>query len=183
MHLARAAVAHWAVQTNKPSSLHCLYLLGKPGSQFPEIDRFVSDQVDVLDLHATQVQLDIKDGIEQFTRQRNAMCAFVMGTRRTDPYAETMEHFEPSSPGWPPFMRVNPILSWRYADVWTFLRQFKLPYCRMYDEGYTSIGSIISTLPNPALKCDPDKYGVEYHPAWMLEDESLERAGRQKKSK
>ena len=42
--------------------------------------------------------------------------------RRGDPNAADQETFCPSSPGWPPFMRVNPILDWSYHDVWSFLQ-------------------------------------------------------------
>lgn len=31
------------------------------------------------------------------------------------------EQFSPSSPGWPPFMRVNPILDWSYRSVYTLI--------------------------------------------------------------
>lgn len=41
---------------------------------------------------------------------------------RGDPNAADQETFCPSSPGWPPFMRVNPILDWSYHDVWGFLQ-------------------------------------------------------------
>lgn len=50
---------------------------------------------------------------------------FPMISPRGDPNAEGQEYFCPSSEGWPPFMRVNPILDWTYHDVWTFLRAAK----------------------------------------------------------
>lgn len=67
---------------------------------------------------------------------------------RGDPNAEDQEYFCPSSAGWPPFMRVNPILDWTYHDVWTFLRATQLPVCCLYEQGYTSLGSVHNTLPN-----------------------------------
>ena len=47
--------------------------------------------------------------------------AFLMGTRRADPYAATLDNFSPSTNGWAPFMRVNPVLEWEYG---THLQQF-----------------------------------------------------------
>ena len=58
--------------------------------------------------------------------------AVVMGQRRGDPWTEKVDAFSPSDPGWPAFMRANPILEWSYCNVWTFLRAFDLPYCILY---------------------------------------------------
>lgn len=83
-------------------------------------------------------------------------------------------------------MRVNPILNWEYGHVWHFLRTFNLPYCILYDQGFTSLGKVTDTRPNPALLRKPmsaeNGESLSYWPAYMLADWSLERAGRLNKS-
>lgn len=74
-------------------------------------------------------------------------------------------------------MRVNPIINWNYGQVWKFLHNYSLPYCHLYDIGYTSIGTSSNTLPNPLLKVE---HG--YLPACNLENWEEERAGRLKVS-
>jgi FAD synthetase len=73
----------------------------------------------------------------------------------------------------------------RLCIVWEFLRSCKLPYCSLYDVGYTSIGNIHNTVPNEALAIesgDPDRAGPgaprRYRPAYELKDPSLERCNR-----
>ncbi|KAJ7392736.1 FAD1 flavin adenine dinucleotide synthetase [Desmophyllum pertusum] len=67
-------------------------------------------------------------------------------------------------------------LDWHHADVWSMIRECDIPYCCLYDEGYTSLGSTHNTTPNPALKYEDGSN--KYKPAYMLEDGHLERAGR-----
>lgn len=37
---------------------------------------------------------------------------------------------------------VNPIVDWDETDVWEFIRSNNIPYCRLYDEGFTRLGCI-----------------------------------------
>ncbi len=37
---------------------------------------------------------------------------------------------------------VNPIIDWTTEDVWEFIREYKVPYCKLYDEGYKRLGCI-----------------------------------------
>ena len=122
------------------------------------------------------------------------MKAILMGTRGDDPHGKWVQDFSRTDvdKGWPDFMRVNPILTWSYVDVWNFIRRLQLPYCILYDRGYTSLGSRSSTVPNPDLKNidrsvtlsrKKTKYEfsngkVTYKPAYMLDIGEKERSGR-----
>lgn len=37
---------------------------------------------------------------------------------------------------------INPIIEWEDSDVWEFIQKYKLPYCKLYDEGYKRLGCI-----------------------------------------
>ncbi|KAF8452539.1 hypothetical protein L210DRAFT_1030453 [Boletus edulis BED1] len=82
--------------------------------------------------------------------------AVLVGTRRSDPHGATLTYRNKTDVGWPSFERINPIINWSYSDVWTFLRRLNVPYCSLYDQGYTSLGSIYNTFPNPALRIQDD---------------------------
>lgn len=133
------------------------------------------------DLQLEVIRLDFKSGLEALLGQKPTKAIF-LGTRIGDPNAVGQEQFSPSSIGWPPFMRVNPILDWSYRDVWAFISTCKVQYCSLYDKGYTSIGSIYDTVPNPLL-CTTDSLSntEKFKPAYLLSDGRLERAGRAKK--
>ena len=100
-------------------------------------------------------------------------------------------------------MRVNPIIDWEYgqahlaycasyvlhtsyllctsyllytcAQVWELLRGWRLPFCSLYERGYTSLGKRSRTHRNLALRRSDGSFA----PAWELRDGSLERAGRE----
>ncbi|GER54284.1 phosphoadenosine phosphosulfate reductase family protein [Striga asiatica] len=148
---------------------------------FPEINSFTYDTASAYKLQMDIIRLDFKSGLEALLKV-NPIRAIFLGVRIGDPTAVGQEQFSPSSPGWPPFMRVNPILDWSYRDVWAFLLTCKVPYCSLYDQGYTSIGSIHDTVPNALLRCNKSSNSEDkFKPAYLLSDGRLERAGRAKK--
>ena len=126
----------------------------------------------------------LKDQLTLMKTKYPHIKAVIMGTRSTDPHGANMKPFHPTDNGWPELMRINPILNFTYNDVWELLRGLSLPYCSLYDKGYTSLGSIENTHLNPALRYTDANGVVHYKPAYELalgeDNQSLERAGRDK---
>jgi len=116
---------------------------------------------------------DMKNGMEEYLRTHSMIKGIVAGTRRTDPFSAHLCAFCHTDNGWPEFTRINPILDWEYQDVWRVMLTFKIPYCHLYDRGYTSLGSVHNTHPNPYLRSEGG-----FLPAFNLQDGSHERDGR-----
>ncbi|KAI9490252.1 hypothetical protein BDB00DRAFT_564099 [Zychaea mexicana] len=142
---------------------------------FPHVDEFVKVCSARYRLDTVSVPGPMREGLEKFLNctQPKPKAIFV-GIRRNDPYAENLTHFDLTDKGWPEFMRVHPIVDWTYKNIWDFLIRLRIPYCSLYDDGYTSLGSMENTHPNPDLARDSGGY----LPAYMLENELHERCGR-----
>lgn len=37
---------------------------------------------------------------------------------------------------------LNPIIDWSTEEVWEFIREYNIPYCKLYDEGFKRLGCI-----------------------------------------
>ncbi|XP_076035899.1 FAD synthase-like [Oratosquilla oratoria] len=172
LHLAQAIIQRRSPNTR----LQAVYIT--ENNAFPQVTEFVQQSIVRYDLDCMVIPGPMKEALANLLVQKPQIKAVIMGTRRNDPYADQLDYFSPTDSNWPPMMRVNAILNWSYKNVWDFLRGLYLPYCTLYDRGYTSLGSQDNTLPNPALQTT-DRIGrIVYLPAHMLTQPSLERKGR-----
>eukprot|EP00047_Mylnosiga_fluctuans_P008351 m.6898 g.6898 ORF g.6898 m.6898 type:complete len:327 (+) comp2146_c0_seq1:110-1090(+) len=163
LHLLREAV---------PDMFHKIPIIFfKQPNEFPEINAFIDLLVERYKLNIMYITEDFKAGVARILKETSIKAIF-LGTRAGDPYTHQLETFSPSDDDWPAFMRVHPIIKWTYPQVWAYLRD--RPYCSLYDQGYTSLGSTLNTVPNPLLK---DGNGG-YRPARELADGRYERCGR-----
>ncbi|OAQ99167.1 hypothetical protein LLEC1_01244, partial [Akanthomyces lecanii] len=147
-----------------------------PPDPFPEMGEFVAQSTEEYHLDLKQYTMAMRPALDAYLAETPAVKAIFMGTRRTDPYSEHLEHFSPTDAGWPQFMRVNPMIDWHYVDIWIFLRQLGVPYCNLYNLGYTSLGGTSNTKPNPKLAMDAEC--TKFRPAYDLTRDEDERLGR-----
>lgn len=115
---------------------------------FPEVLAFMDDTAKQYGFSVRRLP-GFKAGLEALVSE--GVRGVLMGTRSTDPDGGKLSHFTPTSLNWPPCMRICPALLWGYGHVWDLLRGAGLPYCVLYDRGYTSLGSTRDSVPNPRL--------------------------------
>jgi FAD synthetase len=160
-----------------PETLEALYIVA-PDS-FSEVDSFVATSSADYHLQVSRYVLPMRKGLEEFLADRPSVKAIFVGTRRTDPHGQNLKHFDPTDPSWPTVMRIHPVIDWHYTEIWAFIRHLGIPYCCLYDLGYTSLGGTKDTHPNPRLKRS-DSEGNGFRPAYELESDQQERLGRDK---
>jgi len=164
-----------------PRALKTVYILS--AHPFAEVDLFVDESVKKYRLDLARYAMPMKEAFKVYLEEHERVKAILVGTRRTDPHGQSLTHFDPTDSGWPSFMRVHPVIDWHYAEIWAFIRYFEIPYCPLYDQGYTSLGGTTDTHPNPALKAGgrvttEDGKDQTFRPAYELVEDKAERLGR-----
>ncbi|CAH0407593.1 unnamed protein product [Chilo suppressalis] len=149
---------------------------------FREIEDFVKEIQAHYGITLSVAEGELKSTLKNILERDGTLKACLMGTRRTDPYSKDLNFMQKTDSNWPQLIRVSPLLNWSYHQIWSYIIRQKVPYCSLYDKGYTSIGSSHNTWPNPALAYKDHSGVISYRPAWQLSDAFLERAGRTKPS-
>ncbi|CCD22826.1 FMN adenylyltransferase NDAI_0A06720 [Naumovozyma dairenensis CBS 421] len=91
------------------------------------------------------------DAFRDFLKIYPETKAIAIGVRSTDPYGELLKPIQKTDSNWPNFTRLQPLLHWKLANIWSFLLFSNEPICALYVHGFTSIGGIKNTIPNPYL--------------------------------
>ncbi|KAI0626717.1 CysH 3-phosphoadenosine 5-phosphosulfate sulfotransferase (PAPS reductase)-FAD synthetase [Pyrenophora tritici-repentis] len=134
-------------QTSNPSSnietaVQCVYI--QDAHPFPEVEEFVVHSSKIYSLSLLEYAKPMKAAFADYLKDTPSVKAIFVGTRRTDPHGQHLTHFDPTDSGWPAF----------------FIRYLNIPYCSLYDLGYTSLGGTTDTHPNPKLVRQPSTQQV-----------------------
>jgi phosphoadenosine phosphosulfate reductase len=98
--------------------------------------------------------------------EKMEVAAYITGIRWDEQEARAEEtYFSPREN--PRHTRIHPILHFKEKDVWDATHRHKIPYVKLYEEGYRSLGAKITTV-KPSEK-----------PAWEQDlEKTTERVGR-----
>ncbi|KAF8361643.1 flad-1 [Pristionchus pacificus] len=176
LHLLRIAIDKKYGAKTKMFGFHIMV-----EDQFPEMSQFIIDVSSTYAIDVIEYSGPLKEGLISLQKDRPSTVAVLMGSRSSDPKGKYMKSpVEWTDRDWPRLLRVCPILEWSYSDVWKFLRALCVPYCKLYDEGFTSLGGRTTTRRNDALRIVNERTNeVKYLPAFKLKEDDLERHGRE----
>ncbi|RAL65736.1 hypothetical protein DID88_005404 [Monilinia fructigena] len=132
-----------------------LRLYRLPLTPSPKSTIFVATSSAHYHLSLSRYASPMKEAFAQYLHEHKHIKAILVGTRRTDPHGADLTHFDMTDGGWPRFMRVHPVIDWHYREIWGFIRHLQIPYCLLYDQGYTSLGGTTDTHPNPPSSPPP----------------------------
>lgn len=178
LHLVHS-IARKLSQDNDQVNLMAFY--SQLPNHFEEEAKFVRETVKRYNLKLMQYSLDgsLKESLGAFKKDMPNVEAIFIGTRRDDFKPGTqMDPMAPTNNGWPKFMRINPIINWSYSQVWEFIRELDIPYCDLYNQGYSSLGTRSDTTRNSSLLRYDEHGKAHYMPAWHLTSSKEERLSR-----
>ena len=74
---------------------------------------------------------------------------------------------------------LNPIINWEDEDVWEFIKKNKIPYCKLYDEGYARLGCIGCPMNAKTAAAELEKY-PKYKNAYLRSFKKMIQARHEK---
>lgn len=68
---------------------------------------------------------------------------------------------------------INPIIDWTDAEVWEFIREYNVPYCSLYDEGFKRLGCIGCPMASKEMREHEFERWPKYKQLYLLSIEKM----------
>lgn len=116
--IAMSPVRNYTSTTNLhlPRRIKSVYITAQ--HPFPEVDAFVEKCESTYRLDLVRYAMPMKAAFTRYLDEHKTIKAILVGTRRTDPHGKLLTHFDETDGGWPRFMRIHPIIDWKYTEIW-----------------------------------------------------------------
>lgn len=73
---------------------------------------------------------------------------------------------------------VNPIYYWTAADLWAFIKDRKMPYCELYDQGFDRLGCIGCPMAKERERTEHFKWYPKFYDAYIRAINKLRENGK-----
>lgn len=125
----------------------------------PELVKFIKQEYPEVEIHKpkeTMFQLIARKGIVP-TRRIRFCCSelkekggegrfVVVGIRWAESYGRSKRKMVEACFKDSRKFYIRPIIDWTDEDVWSYIKENKLPYCSLYDEGFKRIGCVMCPM-------------------------------------
>lgn len=108
--------------------------------------------------------------VEPLTRALKNQDAWICGLRREQSNTRTQLKKIEVDTAHGNILKINPLADWSFDEVMTYLKERSIPYHRLYDQGYKSIGCAPCT--RAIAKDQPERAG-----RWWWEDANSKECG------
>lgn len=85
--------------------------------------------------------------VEPLARALTGSDAWITGRRMDQSETRKEINIVEDDPAKPGRMKINPLVHWSKPELWEYIKANKVPYNRLYDKGYLSIGCECCTRP------------------------------------
>ncbi len=85
--------------------------------------------------------------VEPLARALEGCDAWITGRRMDQSETRKEINLVEEDPVHPGRIKINPLVHWTHAELWAYVNEHHVPYNRLYDEGYLSIGCECCTRP------------------------------------
>ncbi|XP_011303760.1 FAD synthase isoform X2 [Fopius arisanus] len=158
LHLAHVA----QMQLKNSSKINVIMF--KNEEWFPEVENFVKDITSRYNLNVITMNLPPQEATKNLEASHPDIKFLLLGiksrSKDSGVYHNLARQTSISS-----IVIKCPLNGWTVDSLWTFARSLSLPYCSLYDKGYTCVGARESTKPNVNL-ITGDKETCQ--PAWKF---------------
>ncbi len=96
--------------------------------------------------------------------EKNHIGAFMAGIRWDEHPARSKETYFSKRKD---HMRIHPILHFTEADIWAYIKTYKVPYVKLYDKGYRSLGE--KPFTKKAKRGEGERSGREYDKEHLMD--------------
>lgn len=114
------------------------------GDEFPEALKFIKKiskkwGIKVIIINNLDKIAAIEEGVKKYRIK-----AYISAIRRDENIARKKETYFSKRKT---HLRVHPLLDFTESDIWDYIKQNKIPYLKLYDQGFRSLGEAENTKP------------------------------------